>query len=41
MQSLSTFIRISELIPEAKRSASINDWENVIAYWEKFKQNEV
>ena len=41
MQSLSTFIRISGLIPEAKKPALIYNWENVIAYWDKFKQNEV
>ena len=35
MQSLSTFIRISGPISEVKKSALINGWENVIAYWEE------
>ena len=41
MQSLSTCIKISGHMPEAKKSALIHDWENVIAYWEEFKENEV
>ena len=41
MQSSSTFIRLSGLIPEVKKSALINDYENIIAYWEEFEQNEV
>ena len=34
MRSSSTFIRISGPIPEVKKSAMINDWENIIAHWE-------
>ena len=28
-------------IPEEKKSTLINDWENIIAYWEELKQREV
>ena len=38
---LSTFIRISGPIQEAKKSALINDYENIIAYREKSEQSEV
>ena len=41
MQSLSTFIRLSGPIPEVKNSALINDYENIIAYWEESKESEV
>ena len=41
MQSSSTFIAISGPIPEVKKSALINDWENVIAYWEGSEQSAV
>ena len=37
MQSSSTFIRISGSIPEVKNFASVNYWENIIAYWEPIK----
>ena len=40
MQSSSTFIRISGPIPEVKKSALINDYEN-IAYSEESVQSEV
>ena len=35
MQSLSTFIRLSGSTSEAEESALINDYDNIIAYWEK------
>ena len=38
MQSPRTFIRISGLIPEVKKYAMINDYENIIAYSEESKQ---
>ena len=38
MQSSRTFIRISGLIPEVKKYAMINDYENIIAYSEESKQ---
>ena len=41
MQSSSTFIRISVPIPEVKKSALINDYENIIAYSEEAVQSEV
>ena len=41
MQSLSTFIRISGLIPEVKKYALINDYENIIAYSEESEQSKV
>ena len=34
MQSSSTFIRIAEPITTVKKSAVMNDWEN-ISYWEE------
>ena len=34
MQSSSVIIRLSEHIPEVKKSALINDYES-ITYWEK------
>ena len=40
MQSLSTFIRISGPIPGVKKSALINDYEN-IAYSGESEQSEV
>ena len=41
MQSSSTFIRISEHTPQIKNYELINDWENIIGYWEELKQSEV
>ena len=41
MQSSSTFIRISGPFPEVKKSVLINDWENIIAYWEESEQCEM
>ena len=41
MQSSSTFIRISGLIPEVKKSALINYYENIIAYSEESEQTEM
>ena len=41
MQSSGTFIRISGLIPEVKKSALINDYKNIIAYSEESKQREM
>ena len=38
MQFSSTFIRTSGPITEVKKSALINDWEN-IAYWDKSQQS--
>ena len=38
MQSSRAFIRISGLIPEVKKYAMINDYENIIAYSEESKQ---
>ena len=38
MQSSSTFMRISGPIMEVKKSAVINDWEN-ISYWEEPEQS--
>ena len=38
MQSSSTFMRISGPIMEVKKSAVINDWEN-ISYWEEREQS--
>ena len=40
MQYSKTFIRISGLIPEAKKSSLTNDYENVIAYSEESEQRE-
>ena len=39
MHSSSTFVRISGPIPEIKKSALINDLENIIAYWEESEQS--
>ena len=42
MQSSGTFIRRSGFIPEVKKkkkSALISGWENIIAYWKKYKQS--
>ena len=33
MQYLNFFIRISRPIPHVKKSALINDWKNIFAYW--------
>ena len=41
MQSSSTFIRISGPIAEVKKSALINNYENIIAYSEESEQSEV
>ena len=41
MQSSSTFIRMSGLIPEVKMSALINDYENIIVYSEESEQREM
>ena len=35
MQSLNMFIRISGLMSEIKKSAFINDYENIITYSEE------
>ena len=40
-QSSSTFIRISGIIPEVKKLALINSYENIIAYSEESEQIEV
>ena len=41
MQSSSTFIKMKGLIPEVKKkSALINDWENIIPYCEESRKNE-
>ena len=40
MQSSNTFIRISGPIPDVKNTALINDWENIIVYWEEFEESE-
>ena len=41
MQSLSTIIGLSGPIPEVKKSALINDYENKIAYWEESQSSEL
>ena len=41
IQSSSAFIRISWYILEVKRSALVNDWENITTYWEEPEQSEV
>ena len=41
MQFLSTFIRTSGPVPEVKKSALINNYENIIAYSEEYEQSEV
>ena len=41
MYSSRTFIRTSGLITKLKKSALINDYENIIAYSEEFNQREV
>ena len=41
MQFLSTFIRTSGPVPEVKKPALINNYENIIAYSEEYKQSEV
>ena len=41
MESSSTFIRISGLIREVKKSALINDYENIIAYSDESEQREM
>ena len=38
MQSSRTFIKISEPIPEVRKTALINDWLNTMAYWEESEQ---
>ena len=40
MKSSNTFIRVSWSISEVKKSALINDYENVVAYSEQSKQSE-
>ena len=35
MQSLNMFIRMSTLIPEGKKFALTNDYENIITYLEE------
>ena len=35
---LSTIIRISGSVPEIKATVLINDWGNIIAYWEESDQ---
>ena len=39
MQPSSSFIRLAGPVPEVKKSALINGYENIIAYWEESKQN--
>ena len=41
MQSLNTFITKSKPIPEAKKSALINNLENIIVYWQDSELSEV
>ena len=41
MQYLNFFIRISRPIPHVKKSALINDWENIFTYWVQSQQSEV
>ena len=41
MESSSAFIRISGLIREVKKSALINDYENIIAYSDESEQWEM
>ena len=41
MQSSRTFIKISEPIPEVRKTALINDWLNTMAYWEEPEQGKV
>ena len=41
MQSSTTFIKISEPIPEVRKTALINDWLNTMAYWEESEQGKV
>ena len=39
MQCLSTFIIISRSILKVRESVLINNWENIISYWEEFQQS--
>ena len=39
MQASSSFIRLPGPVPEVKKSALINGYENIIAYWKESKQN--
>ena len=41
MQSSRTFIKISQPIPEVRKTALINDWLNTMAYWEESEQGKV
>ena len=41
MQSSRTFIKISEPIPEVRKTALISDWLNTMAYWEESEQGKV
>ena len=41
MQSSRTFIKISEPIPEVRKTALINDWLNTMVYWEESEQGKV
>ena len=41
MQYSNILIRISRPIAHVKKSALINDWENIFAYWLESKQSEV
>ena len=41
MQSSRTLIKISEPIPEVRKTALINDWLNTMAYWEESEQGKV
>ena len=41
MQPSSSFIRLAEPVPKVKKSALINGYENIIAYWKESKQNQV
>ena len=41
MQCSRTLIKISEPIPEVRKTALINDWLNTMAYWEESEQGKV
>ena len=41
MQSSRTLIKISEPIPEVRKTALINDLLNTMAYWEESEQGKV
>ena len=39
MQCSSTFIKMSVLIPEVKKTGLINNWETTLAYWKESEQS--